>query len=223
MKTTKKALLLALCAVLLVVSTVFATMAYLVDTDSVTNTFAVGKVAISLDEAKVDEYGVEVAGAERVTENEYKLIPGHKYVKDPTVTVAEDSEASYIRMLVTISDLADVKAVLGVDEGTTGYFLPQYFVQGWDSSIWKTTGVVVEKDDTATYEFRYYTTVSTVDAEAKTLEALFTDIVVPEQIDNDDLAKLAELKIDVVAHAIQADGFPSEDAAWAAFTTNYTK
>lgn len=217
MKTRTKALLLAMCAVLLVVTTVMATLAFLTSqTEVVKNTFTVGNVKITLDEAKVDEYGVEVAGADRVLTNEYKLMPGHTYVKDPTVHVAADSENSYIRMLVTITDLADVKAVLGVD-ATTNYFLPQYFVEGWDASKWVSTKVVVEENNTATYEFRYYTTVSTVDAAAKDLEALFTHIVIPGTIKNTDLAKLEELEINVVAQAIQADGFANADAAWVAF------
>ena len=54
MKTRSKALVLTLCAVLLVVATVMGTMAYLTSTDTVTNTFTVGKVAITLDEAKVN-------------------------------------------------------------------------------------------------------------------------------------------------------------------------
>ena len=80
MKTKTKALALALCAVLLVVSTVFVTMAYLTSkTDVVTNTFTVGKVTITLDEAKVDEYGnpvdedgkhVELVSAPRQTGKE---------------------------------------------------------------------------------------------------------------------------------------------------------
>lgn len=58
MRTKTKALTLSLCAVLLVVTTVFATMAYLTSQDSVNNTFTVGKVEITLDEAQVNDYGV---------------------------------------------------------------------------------------------------------------------------------------------------------------------
>lgn len=57
MKTRTKALLLTLCAALLVCATVLATMAFLTAKDAVTNTFTVGNVAITLDEAKVDVYG----------------------------------------------------------------------------------------------------------------------------------------------------------------------
>ena len=99
MKTTKKALLLAFCAVLLVVSTVFATLAYLTSTTQVVkNTFTVGKVEITLDEADVDEYGEygENVNARTTSGNEYKLIPGHTYIKDPTVYVDSTSEKCYV-------------------------------------------------------------------------------------------------------------------------------
>ena len=96
MRTKTKALVLALCAVLLVVSTVFVTMAYLTSkTDVVTNTFTVGKVTITLDEADVDLMGVK-DGDTRVKANEYKLIPGHTYIKDPTIHVAGDSENCWL-------------------------------------------------------------------------------------------------------------------------------
>ena len=102
MKTRSKALLLTLCAVLLVAASVLGTMAYLTSTDSVENTFTVGSVAITLDEAKVDENGTPVANADRVEANSYKLMPGHTYTKDPTVTVEKGSESSYVRSRSTM-------------------------------------------------------------------------------------------------------------------------
>ena len=66
MKKKTKALMLVLCAVLLVTASVLGTMAYLTSTDQVVNTFTVGKVAITLDEAQVDLDGTPVAGAARV-------------------------------------------------------------------------------------------------------------------------------------------------------------
>ena len=77
MKTRSKALLLTLCAVLLVAASVLGTMAYLTSTDEVKNTFTVGKVKINLDEAKVGLDGTPVEPAARVKSNEYKLMPGH--------------------------------------------------------------------------------------------------------------------------------------------------
>lgn len=98
MKTKRKALLLSLCAVLLVVASVMGTMAYLTSQDTVTNTFTVGNVQITLDETKVNLDGTVVTGAEAgVTKaNKYLLMPGHKYTKDPTVHVDPVSEDSYI-------------------------------------------------------------------------------------------------------------------------------
>ncbi len=60
MKKKTKALMLVLCAVLLVTASVLGTMAYLTSTDQVVNTFTVGKVAITLDEAKVNADGTPV-------------------------------------------------------------------------------------------------------------------------------------------------------------------
>ena len=76
MKTKSKALLLTLCAVLLVAASVLGTMAYLTSRDQVINTFTVGSVAIELNEAKVNTDGSLVEGAERVKANSYKLLPG---------------------------------------------------------------------------------------------------------------------------------------------------
>lgn len=92
----KKKLMTVLALVLVIALSVAGTYAYLTDTKEVKNTFTVGKVAITLDEAKVDEYGVLVANADRVKANVYKLVPGHTYVKDPTIHVTQGSEQCYI-------------------------------------------------------------------------------------------------------------------------------
>jgi len=236
MKKAKKILTLVACAVLLVCISVGATIAYLTaTTNTVQNTFTVGKVHFGdeedltdgLDEAKVNEYGEPIEGADRVKGNTYKLLPGHTYTKDPTVTIGKESEPAYVRMFVKITDLADVKAVLGAAlEGSIvdGKFLPQYFVGGWDNSVWQTTGEIVEADNAAVYEFWYVGTelndegevgiVDALDAE-KVMPALFTSITVPEGVINDDLKKLEDMDIQVVAQAVQADGFASQEAAWA--------
>lgn len=112
MKTKSKALLLTLCAVLLVAASVLGTMAYLTSTDTVTNTFTVGKVEIKLDEAKAHRGRYPVESAAGVTENSYKLMPGNTYTKDPTVTVLKGSEDSYVRMKVTFNNAAALMEML---------------------------------------------------------------------------------------------------------------
>ena len=49
------------------------------------------------------------------------------------------------------------------------------------------------------------------------LPTLFDSITLPEWVTGDQLAKLKDFQINVVAEAIQADGFKNADAAWAAF------
>lgn len=223
-----KAILMALCAVLLVAASVMGTLAYLTSTDEVVNTFTVGKVAIKLDEEKVDAYGSIVPNADRVKDNTYKLMPGHTYTKDPTVHVKADSEPSYIRMLVTVSDITKLAAAFPADKYPDFYsgndsgnvFLLEKLVGNWDSSVWACNGVIGN-----VYEFRYAVGngIYTVPADAKTdyvdLPALFKTITIPGTVDAAALANLDQVKITVVAQAIQADGFNGDvNAAWRAFS-----
>lgn len=211
MKTKSKALLLTLCAVLLVAASMLGTMAYLTDNKTVTNTFTVGQVKIKLDEAKVDEAGNAV-GTDRVQSNSYKLLPGHTYTKDPMVTVLKDSEASYIKMTVTFSkakELDDIFAPNGAD-------MTKIF-NGYDKTSWTYKGNTKDTAaDTRTYEFWYKEAVSAPNTDVA-LDALFDSITVPGTITNEQLATIEGMTITVNAYAIQADGFANAEAAWAAF------
>lgn len=210
-----KALLVVACALLLVAASVFGTMAYLTSTDTVTNTFTVGKVNIKLDEAKVNADGTPVTPAERVKENSYKLLPGHTYTKDPTVTVEAGSEDSYVRMKVEVKNIDQLKAVFTDASycGTNGVFLLQKLVGDWDNAKWASVGYEQSKDGkTGTYEFRYYQKTGPA-----TLVPLFTTITIPGSVDAAGLEKLGNVKINITGEAIQADGFADANAAWAAF------
>ena len=212
MKTRSKALLLTLCVVVLVVATVFGTMAYLTSTDEVKNTFTVGSVNIKLDEAKANPDGSLVANADRVKANEYKLLPGHTYNKDPMVTVLSGSESSYIKMTVTFSKAKELDAIFDPNGAT----LTNIF-NGYDAANWIYKSNI--KDDTAntrTYEFWYKGTVGAPTADVA-LDALFDSITVPGTITNEQLATIEGMTITVNAYAIQADGFANAEAAWAAF------
>lgn len=204
MKTARKVLLLLLCAALLVSASVMGTMAYLTDNESAVNTFTVGKVYIDLNETDVD-------GDENTKANAYHLLPGQSYVKDPKVTVEAESEDCYVRMLVTPSDLDGLKAAFPELVAEDGTFLLQGLVSGWDETVWEYEGCV-----NGVYEFRYNAKVLK-NTEDQVLPALFTNVVVPGTATNEDLAEIDNIKIDIVAHAIQAAGFETVDAAWAAF------
>ena len=209
MKTKSKALLLTLCAVLLVAASVLGTMAYLTSRDQVVNTFTVGSVAITLDETDVDN---STTSADRDQANSYKLMPGHTYAKDPMVTVLNGSESSYIKMTVTFSKANELDAIFDPDGAT----LTTIF-NGYDSSNWTYKGNTKNAaDNTRTYEFWYKEAVAAPDGNVA-LDALFDSITVPGSITNEQLKTIEGMTITVNAYAIQADGFTDADEAWKKF------
>ncbi|MBQ3088135.1 MAG: hypothetical protein IJC36_00720 [Clostridia bacterium] len=201
MRTKTKALVLALCAVLLVVTTVFVTMAFLTSEDSVQNTFTVGKVEITLDEAKVDSYGNEIANAERVKENEYKLIPSHTYVKDPTIHVDSNSEDCYLFVKIQ-NDLGSDGVINGIAnngwvlvEGTQDVYCYYGVTDGETNS---TKQIVKPGEDKKVFD-----------------TFTFGEKANPNNYDT----ATKNAKIIVTAYAIQADGLSEKTPAeiWALF------
>jgi len=242
MKNLKKILISCLCAAALVTVSVLGTAAYLTDRSTVTNTFTVGNVDIKVDEA-VTTNGVATDPDNRTeVGNQYHLVPGESYDKDPTMTVIKGSEPSYVRMLVTVNCLADLDAIFK-KHGEEPADLIKIFT-GYDDTVWKYYGEA-EAGDTITYEFRYIgTTDGVVHAEEALadveLPPLFTGITAPSFFDGDDLKALhgegtdpvGEFEIKVEGHAIQAATFEDDPAgtanpktavekAWAAFDAQY--
>ena len=192
MKAKRKALLLSLCAVLLVVASVMGTMAYLTSTATVTNTFTVGDaVTITLDEAAVDENGKDIPNADpaRRTVNSYKLMPGHEYKKDPTVHVTGGE--CYVFVKVT-NGLTGLEAEANTIEA-------QMEAKGW-KAVTSVDGLYV------------YATGS----EAKTAvsgDPTATNLTVFEKFTIKDTAVHGDLEkakdIVITAYAVQTDGFES--------------
>lgn len=77
----KKILLLVLAGVLLCGSTLFVTLAWLGDSDQLSNTFVAGNVNITLTES---------------TGSDYKMVPAATVSEDPKLTVIGGSEACWI-------------------------------------------------------------------------------------------------------------------------------
>lgn len=236
MKTKSKALLLTLCAVLLVAASVLGTMAYLTSSDTVTNTFTVGKVEIKLDETDITN-----PTGPRVQANSYKLMPGTTYTKDPTVTVKAGSEESYVRMKVTFNNATKIIALCTDPEyadevtGAENAFPLIRMVKFVETNAAKWDGIIpdnmVEMEDmllmpkyfaydktadTLTYIFYYRETVTAPTADV-VLPVLFNSITVPEWVTGEQLAELNNFQITVIAEAIQAGSFANADKAWAAF------
>ena len=196
----KKTLTVLLALVLVIAMSVAGTMAYLTSTDSVENTFTVGKVAITLDEADVNEYGQKVkadgsvAGptdtlADRVDKNEYKLIPGHEYVKDPVIHFQPESEASYLFVKLE-NGIKDIVAATTIEDQITST------AKGWtllaDNVYYKSVPANESKTDVVDYSvfdsFKLTSDAKVADYNGKTIK--------------------------VTPYAVQADGFSDAAEAW---------
>lgn len=217
MKKNKILVTLA-CAALLVAASVAGTLAYLTSTDNVNNTFTVGHVQITLDEAKVGTDGKALTGnnARRVKTNSYNLIPGHVYDKDPTVTVKANSEEAYIKMVVTVNKASQLKKIL-TDHSITS--LSPTIIGGYDKTKWVLKSTAENSTaNTITYTFYYKSTVDAGTSDV-VLEDLFTTISVPSALTNSEMETLEGLTITVNAYAMQKDGFATADLAWANYPT----
>ena len=193
----KKTLTVLLALVLVIAMSVAGTMAFLTSTDSVENTFTVGKVQITLDEAKVDEYGTLVQGANRTDKNAYTLIPGHPYTKDPSVHVNADSENSWVFVKVengiSAYEATDANYTPITTQITNNEWLP---LNGVDNVYYQSyTKGQLDKDLEVFANFKISGTANKVDG----WEAI----------------SAATTKITVTAYAIQKDGFDTPAAAWA--------
>lgn len=213
----KKLSILLIALALVACVGVYATVAYFTDTAQVTNTFTVGKVNITLDEAVVDSYGTASDPKNRTsTGNTYHLVPGHSYVKDPTITVVSGSECSHIRMQVTINHLYELQSILDNDLTTQMPFV------GTIGDGWEYHGCYTDATaSTRTYEYRYSTTVDARTADQK-LPALFPSFTVPGELTAEQLNQLTvspDFEMKIIGHAIQADGFNDASEAWTAFGT----
>lgn len=196
MKNAKKLILLALCAVLLVSASVMGTLAYLTSqTETITNTMTVGKVEISLTENQMEDDGLtQSSTVVDVTNtpltNAYKLIPGHTYDKNPTVTVKANSEPCYIFVkvvngIVTLEDSGNTIAAQIAANGWTA-------LAGVDNVFYKKIEVVTAAD---------------------TQHPVFTTFKIAGNA-NELSAWNNSVTIQITAYAIQADGFDTAVAAW---------
>lgn len=101
---SKKKLALASAIVAVAVFAAGATLAWLTDkTETITNTFTVGNVDISLEE----------------TTSDYKMVPGNTIAKDPKITVEARSEACWLFVKIDESTTLDDYISYGIADGWT--------------------------------------------------------------------------------------------------------
>ena len=204
----KKAALLLCSAVLLVCISIGATVAYLTSHDTVTNTFTVGNVQITLDEALVRDDGTPVTSAARVKDNTYKLMPGHTYTKDPMIHVDAASENCWLFVKVEngIADIEDANKTIAAQMAANGWTLVEN-----TNNIYKYKETVSGGANIPV--FGEFAISNAVVGGAKPTPSA------DGSVDNNKyLGEYANKTIVITAYAIQADGFTTPEAAWAAYT-----
>lgn len=194
----RKPLLVICCMMVLIAVSVSATLAYFTDSDSVANTFTVGKVYISLDEKDTDD---STQGKDRDQANKYHLIPGLQYAKDPTVHVEAGSESCWLFVKVE-NGIKDIEA-------TTLPIETQMTTFGWK-----------KLDGVENVYYQAHTKASTV----KDYVVFQSFEIKGDDVTNAMIAKYAQKEIKITAYAVQLPGFDKAEktelenakAAWEA-------
>lgn len=219
----KKIFAIVLCVAMLAIAIAGGTLAYFTDTDVQTNTFTAGKVDISLDEAIVikDAAGNLVASGTRTDETQtlqnYHLFPAMTVAKDPTITVASDSEDAYIAAIITITgDVYNLIGVPGYDniDITTlasGGLMdkPSTQVTDWNglSMVYETEDCVIYQDaDKANNTWTMYIFMKDAQS-ADSNVVLFDTLTIPAEWDNAEMAMINGMNITITAYATQTNGF----------------
>lgn len=195
--TQKKKVWLVVASIAILLIGTMSTLAYFTDQEKVTNTFTVGKVHIDLDEKNVDD---TLAGLARDQENQYHLIPGQKYVKDPTVHVVPNSSDCYVYVTVD-NQIAGIEAATEKEGYKT--IADQMKANGWSA--------LAEKDGLTVYAYKDTVAQSAAQTDLVVFEEFKVD---GEKGTNDSIAKHKDSKIIVNAYAIQAAGFDNALEAW---------
>ena len=182
-------------------------LAYLTDTDQEVNKFTFADsltaevVEPSWDTTDKDDNGVPDAAEE--------VVPNQTIAKDPAITVT--GADAYVWMEVTIPRSAIVTDGANVAiEDPLFEFTPN--TSKWEvKSTTKPNGYVK-------YLYRYTGGNKGVLTAGSTTEPLFTEVTIPNITSNEGKQYTFEdTDITITAHAIQAEGFSTADAAWAAY------
>ncbi len=183
----RKLAALVVSAALIGVIAIGGTLAYFTDSDSAENVITLGKVDGDLDEPLWDENNPDGEIG--------NVNPGDKIVKDPTLTLKDDSEDAYARFKVTFS--GDITA----DQTKELKFL-KVTGQNEDGS---------EKTEEVTFDADGYFYVQDILTAGDSYK-LFDYVVIPAQTWGNEMAEKT-FNINVVVELIQADNFtPVKDA-----------
>lgn len=214
----KKITAIFLCVALVAIAVVGASLAYFTDTKSAENTFTMGNVKITLDETNVND-----PEGDRVTSNTYDVYPGLVVKKDPIVHNTGKNDA-YVRAVVTIENgmnwlgLYNDNVWTAPQEAAFKALINDTLGEGWEivDIAYDMSGPNHPTSDfVATLK---YTQVLKAN---ESTTAMFSQIAFPAKMTGNDvttrIAQDGNFGINVVAQAIQVDGFDTWEAAFTAF------
>ena len=216
--TKKRFVAILLCVTLVALAAIGATFAYLTDSKTEKNTFTVGDVKIKLDETNVN-----APEGDRVTSNTYNVYPGAVVTKDPIVHNTGKNGA-YVRAVVTIEDgmnwlgLYNENVWTAPQEAAFNAMINNTLGEGWElvDIAYDMSGPNHPTSDfVATLKY------TKVLEAGKDTTAMFSQIAFPTKLTGKDvttrIGQNGEFGINVVAQAIQADGFENWVDAFAAY------
>lgn len=219
--TKKKIVTLALVVAIAVMAIAGASLAYFTDTKTATNTFTMGNVKITLDEADITN-----PEGDRVTENEYGIedvYPGAVLSKDPTVHNTGKNPA-YIRAIVTIENGMNWLGLYN-ENVWTAPLEPAFnaLINNTLGEGWELIDIAYDMSgpDHPTSDFVATLKYTAPLAAGEDTSAMFTQVAFPAKMTQKDvttrIAQDGAFEIKVVAQAIQTNGFDTWEAAFAAF------
>ena len=168
-----------------------STLAYLSDKDSVLNQLNVGKIGIYLTEGSTTP-GAEV-GSEGIVYTD-PIYPGDTVSKIPALHLDNDSADSYLRVKITVEDVADKDGLpLEYKEDILKNLTPQLAEYGWVSG---------------TDGYYYYQEIAT--AKNRDGYTLFDTVTFSKTWTSEFLSGDEAFTINIQGEAVQSDHFDSE-------------
>lgn len=191
MSLKKKILAAGLAVCMAAIMVTGMTLAYFTDSAEKENTFTVGKVDIELTEPNWD-----------ADLNNKDLIPGKTIPKDPTITVASDSETAYTFMKVQLSkDFMDLMSAYATAENITD---PSALIEDWFTTTAKPKVMYMDLDEG-------YVILGVLSPKtAGESVTYFDEVKVPSGVKQEMIKANGDYTITVTAYAIQAEGFYNE-------------
>jgi predicted ribosomally synthesized peptide with SipW-like signal peptide len=210
----KKIFAIALAALLFALSIAGASVAYFTDVESATNVFTAGDVDISLTYAGT-EIGAEAYHDEDdlvVIPENTKVYPGQNFDIDATITNV-GTEDAYVGAIITLTKMDGVIAETGDTVSTNVPVAVRKFLVGLVTTGYKVKIAEDANNDVITVYVIKDTAIST-----NATAVIFTDVKIPTDWDNAEMAAFSGFTLDVKAYAVQTGGFgDAEEAITTAF------